>query len=114
MAPSAIDNQHPKPSRIVINFERARQMVHAPKRGSRGAKILGVIALLLGLVVIVALVGGYFWWQSYKSKPAYSLALLVDAVERNDTKTIDADCRHEQDRRQFCPASDRESFWPLR
>jgi len=90
MAPSAIDNQHPKPSRIVINFERARQMVHAPKRGSRGAKILGVIALLVGIIVVVALVGGYFWWQSYKSKPAYSLALLVDAVQRNDTVGVDA------------------------
>jgi uncharacterized membrane protein len=89
MSPSAESNERPKPSRIVINFERARQMVHAPKRGSRGAKILGIIAIVLGVIVIGAIVGGYFWWQSYKAKPAYSLALLVDAVQRNDMAAFD-------------------------
>lgn len=90
MPSSKKDNDRPKPSRIVINFERARQMVHVPKRGSRGAKILGIVAIVLAVIVIAAIVGGYFWWQSYKSKPAYSLALLVDAVQRNDTAAFDA------------------------
>ncbi len=89
MPPSVENSNRPKPSRIVINFERARQMVHVPKRGSRGAKILGIVALLLVIIVVGAAVGGYFWWQSYKSKPAYSLALLVDAVQRNDTAAFD-------------------------
>lgn len=89
MPPSEKSNDRPKPSRIVINFERARQMVHVPKRGSRGAKILSIVAIALGVIVIGAIVGGYFWWQGYKSKPAYSLALLVDAVERNDTAQFD-------------------------
>ena len=89
MSPSSDKNDRPKPSRIVINFERARQMVHVPKRGSRGAKILGIVAIVLGVIVLAAIVGGYFWWQSYKSKPAYSLALLVDAVQRNDTVAFD-------------------------
>jgi hypothetical protein len=79
----------PKPSRIVINFERARQMAHVPPRGSRGAKILGIIAVVLVLLIVGVVVGGYFWWQSYKTKPAYSLALLVDAVQRNDTAAFD-------------------------
>ena len=89
MSPSSDKNDRPKPSRIVINFERARQMVHVPKRGSRGAKILGIVVIVLGVIVLAAIVGGYFWWQSYKSKPAYSLALLVDAVQRNDTVAFD-------------------------
>ncbi len=33
--------------------------------------------------------GGYIWWISYKQKPAYSIALVVDAVQRNDMKTFD-------------------------
>lgn len=90
MSPSDKNNDRPKPSRIVINFERARQMVHVPKRGSRGAKIFGIVVIALVVIVIGALVGGYFWWQSYKTKPAYSLALLVDAVERNDNAQFDA------------------------
>ena len=90
MASSPKSDVRPKPSRIVINFERARQMVHVPKRGSRGAKILGIIAIVLAVIVVGAIVGGFFYWQSYKSKPAYSLALLVDGVQRNDTAAIDA------------------------
>jgi hypothetical protein len=89
MPPSIENSDRPKPSRIVINLERARQAAHVPRRGSRGAKIFGIISLALGLLIIAAVAGGYFYWQSYKSKPAYSLALLVDAVERDDMKTFD-------------------------
>ena len=89
MPPTDESGNRPKPSRIIINFERARQMAHVPKRGSRGAKILGIIAIVLVVLILGASVGGYFWWQSYKTKPAYSLALLVDAVQRNDTAAFD-------------------------
>lgn len=89
MHPSVENNAPPKPSRIIINFERARQMAHVPPRGSRGARILGIIAIVLAVIVLGAVAGGYFWWQSYKSKPAYSLALLVDAVQRNDMAAFD-------------------------
>ncbi len=77
----------PKRNRIIINLERAREAAHLPRmpsRGSRGAKILGIIAALLLLLVIVFALGVFIWWQNYKTKPAYSLALLVDAVQRND------------------------------
>ncbi len=89
MPPTDESGGRQKPSRIIINFERARQMAHVPKRGSRAAKILGIIAIALVLIILGAIVGGYFWWQSYKTKPAYSLALLVDAVQRNDTAAFD-------------------------
>ncbi|MBC7911757.1 MAG: DUF2939 domain-containing protein [Pyrinomonadaceae bacterium] len=88
--PPAIENSdRPKPSRIVVNFERAREMAHIPQRGSRGFKILGIIAIALVVVVLAAALGGYLWWRSYKTKPAYSLALLVEAVERNDMAAFD-------------------------
>jgi BMFP domain-containing protein YqiC len=51
--------------------------------------------LLLGCVGAVLLIGiagmlvAFLWWQSYKTGPAYSLALLVDAVQRDDRATFD-------------------------
>jgi hypothetical protein len=44
---------------------------------------------VLALLVLGALAGGYLWWRSYKTRPAYSLALLVDAAQRDDAKAID-------------------------
>jgi BMFP domain-containing protein YqiC len=74
----------PKRSRVVIDFETARKVAHLPPKGSRGAKVLGVIAIALTVLILGAAIGGYFWWQSYKKGPAYTLALLVDASQRND------------------------------
>lgn len=50
--------------------------------------------LLLLLVVVMAtpligVAGGFFWWQYYKTTPAYQIALLFDAVHRNDKATVD-------------------------
>jgi len=33
--------------------------------------------------------GAFFWWRHYQSSPAYSLALLVDAIQRNDKPKVD-------------------------
>jgi uncharacterized membrane protein len=80
----------PKRSRIVVSFEKAREMVaHAPEPGARGANVMRIVAVVLGVLVLGALVGGYLWWRSYKTKPGYSLALLVDAAQRNDAKAVD-------------------------
>lgn len=78
-----------KRSRIVVDFEKAREIAHIPPPGTRGAKIFRLIAIGLGLILVGAIVGGYLWWQNYKTRPGYSLALLVDAAQRNDTKAID-------------------------
>jgi BMFP domain-containing protein YqiC len=47
--------------------------------------ILGAV-LLVGIVIVVI---AFLWWQSYKTTPAYSLALLVDAVQNNDQAAFD-------------------------
>lgn len=60
-----------------------------PKSSSGAKKIIGIVAaVLLGIFLVVAVVG-YFYWQNVKFQPSYSLALLVDAAQRNDQKTID-------------------------
>lgn len=83
-----------KRSRIVINLERARNAMHlsphgqqpygAPKR-RKWPIVLGII----GVVIIGLVIGGYFYWQHYKTKPAYSLALAIEAAQRNDEAAFD-------------------------
>ncbi|HEY0005252.1 MAG TPA: hypothetical protein VGB17_10630 [Pyrinomonadaceae bacterium] len=78
-----------KRNRIVINIEGAKQKARGLRGGGSGGKVLGIIGILL-LVIILSIVAGiYFWWQSYKTRPAYSLALIVDAAQRNDQATLD-------------------------
>jgi hypothetical protein len=83
-----------KRSRIVINLERAREAMHFSPRGQQpyGAPkkrkwpiVLGII----GFVLIGLVIGGYFYWQHYKTKPAYSLALVIEAAQRNDAAAFD-------------------------
>ncbi len=83
-----------KRNRIVINLGQAQQQGGA-RRGvageSRGGLrwILLLIAVLLIMFVVGVAGGGYLWWHHYQSSPAYSLALLVDASQRNDTAAVD-------------------------
>lgn len=44
---------------------------------------------VVGASLILGAAGIFLWWQHYKTTPAYSLALLVDAVHRNDNATVD-------------------------
>ena len=55
---------------------------------SRVKKVLMVLGVLLVLFLVVSVGGIFFWWQHYKSTPAYSLAVLIDAAQRNDTTTV--------------------------
>ena len=79
-----------KRNRIVINLDQ-NQPRAARKSGSRGG--FGRVLLFIGIILLVVIgglgAGGYFWWRHYQSGPAYSLALLADAAQRNDTATVD-------------------------
>ena len=76
-------------NRIVIDFGKAAALAPRIRRGNGALRVLLVIAVVLILIVGGVIAGGYFWWRSYQKSPAYSLALLVDAAQRNDTPTID-------------------------
>lgn len=89
-APQGKD-ERPKRNRIIISLERARTAAHIPpmpKRGSRGSRILALGCLTFVVIIIGIAVGAFLWYQNYKTKPAYSLALLVDAVQNNDEATF--------------------------
>ena len=52
-------------------------------------KILGILGILGVVILLIGAVAGYFYWQSVKKTPAYSLALIVDAARRDDKKQIE-------------------------
>ncbi len=77
-----IDLNQPPPPRANISRRRSRE--------SRGAgRVLAIIGIILAIVLVGLAAGGYFWWQHFKSQPSYTLALLVDAAQRNDNQAID-------------------------
>jgi len=81
-----------KRNRIVIDIG-ARAKRSAPARAARqrgrAGRVLGFIAIIFVIVIAGVAAGGFFWWQHYKSQPGYSLALLVDAAQRNDRQSMD-------------------------
>jgi hypothetical protein len=72
------------------NFKyKTPQKTEQPTKKKRGGCLkYGAISLLV--LLIVGAIGGYFYWQSVKKSPTYSLALLVEAVRQDDQKQIDA------------------------
>lgn len=73
--------------RIVINLDAGGGAPRAPVRRKsrrRWPKVLAILASLVAVVVVLVAVGGFFLWRHYQSTPAYSLALLIDAAQRND------------------------------
>ncbi len=72
--------------RIVINLDAPATPGTKPVKGKRRRwpRVLGILALLVLLVVVAAGVGGFLLWRHYQSTPTYTLALILDAAQRND------------------------------
>jgi len=60
----------------------------APRK-SRVGKLLAILGVGLIVVLLGVAAGVFFWWRHYQTTPAYSLAVLIDAAQRNDMTTID-------------------------
>jgi hypothetical protein len=76
-------------SRLVINFEQPSPPQHSTRRrGRRWPKLVGALGVIVVLAAFLAAGSGYLWWRNYRTTPAYSLALLVDAVQRNDVTVV--------------------------
>lgn len=59
----------------------------APRR-SRLKKVLSILLATVAVIAIVGASGFYLYWQSLKTTPQYSLALIVNAAEKNDQTTV--------------------------
>jgi hypothetical protein len=72
--------------RIVVNLEQSP--TPARQKPRRWARILALVAVFILVVIVLAVVGLFFWWRSYQQSPGYSLALLVQAVQRGDSQEV--------------------------
>jgi hypothetical protein len=84
-------------NRIVINLDQPApgqpRSSFSPsgmgnQRKRRWPKILAVLAAFCVLIVLIAVAGVYLWWRNYQTKPAYSVALLIDAAQRKDLPAL--------------------------
>lgn len=76
--------------RIVINVDGPPSQTTVKRPRTSGGKprrwlrVLGILFGLIVVVVVVAGVGGFLYWRHYQTTPAYTVALLIDAAQRND------------------------------
>jgi uncharacterized membrane protein len=74
-------------NRIVINLN-APEGNAAQRAGKtstrRWPKILAILLGLFVAILVAAAVGGFLWLRHYRSTPTYTLALILDAAQRND------------------------------
>ena len=84
--------------RIVIDLDAPQGGPAARARVGKRGRWRRILALFMGMVLVVilaAIVGGFFGWRYYQSTPAYTLTLMIDAAQRNDLaefqKRIDDD-----------------------
>jgi hypothetical protein len=88
-----------KRSRIVVNVEPkppedrsaavGRGVFRARRTGGRRRRALLVAALPFVVILLLLFGVGYWWWSSFKSSPAYTLALVVEAAERDDREAFE-------------------------
>ena len=89
------------PQRIVINLDEPKDVATvragrvAGRKGRRWPRVLAILAVLVLVFIVIAAAGAFFWWRHYQTTPAYTLALMIDAAQRNDAaefqKRIDDD-----------------------
>ena len=52
-------------------------------------RVVAIIVVSFLAIGLIGVVGGYFYWRSFRDTPQYSLALIIDAARNNDQATID-------------------------
>src|SRR5258705_13745075 len=92
-----MNSNQPIRKRIVINLDPASSGSSArgktpgalSTQSKRWPMVLALIAALLIIFIVVAAGAGYLWWRHYQTTPGYSLALIIDAAQRDDMAAFD-------------------------
>jgi hypothetical protein len=77
--------------RIVINLDSpgpGGQVYNSKRHGRRWPKVLATLFVLIVLAIGSLAVGGFFWWRNFQTSPEYSLALIVDAAQKDDMAAL--------------------------
>lgn len=87
-------------SKFVVNLDEpkseikpAQGITHqdkpaVPKKRRGCLRVFAVLGILTVVILVIGAIGSYFYWQSVKKTPQYSLALLVDAARRDDKEKV--------------------------
>jgi hypothetical protein len=86
--PEQQQQQQENPTVVKENVSFVPDAEAPKKKRGRLGKILGVLGITLLAFLLIVGVGAYFYWQSLKTTPQYSLALLVDAARRDDNEQM--------------------------
>jgi hypothetical protein len=78
-----------KRRRLVIDLPQPGRARVARQRSRRLPTVVAIVGTVIVLITAVGAGGVYFWWEHYKTTPAYSLAVIVDACQRHDKVLID-------------------------
>ena len=71
--------------RIVINVDGSKTEGAKPvRKRRRWPRVLAIFGLMVLLLVVVAAAAGFLLLRRYQSTPTYTLALILDAAQRND------------------------------
>jgi hypothetical protein len=91
--------QSQKRSRIVVNLDhqqagaaptpQGQQAYQGQRPHGGGTRKRRKWPYVLGSILLLLIIGSFIFWQYYKTRPSYSLALLVDAAQRNDAAAFD-------------------------
>lgn len=78
-------------SQFTVNLEEtpSPKPVAAPAPPAPAAK-KGRVKWIALIIVAVAIIAAFLYWQRVKASPQYSLALLVEAARQDDQERIDA------------------------
>ena len=82
-------NASPARRRFVIDLQTEGTSEGIRQRTRQWPKVLLILGTIVVLFAAVAGGGVYFWWQSFKTTPAYSLALLLEASQQNDNSVLE-------------------------
>ena len=76
--------------KIVIDLSPGQgvRKVHAGATRRRWPRVLMGFLIFAIIAAVLFVAGAVVWWQYYKSKPAYTLAVVVDSIRRNDPASL--------------------------
>lgn len=83
-------------NRIVVNLDAPPQNARMPPgKRRRWPTVLAIFGIVVLVLVVVVAVAGFVSWRYYQSTPTYTVALMIDAAQRNDVaefeKRIDSE-----------------------